>query len=72
MKEACSARLVMSRKFAEYIGVLRMLACVASIFLIFSASALAQEPNSSRGQDLLVLQQNHALPYLPCISAKSR
>jgi hypothetical protein len=31
---------------------LRMLACVACIFLIFSASALAQEPNSSRGQDL--------------------
>lgn len=50
MKEACSARLVMSRKFAEYIGIMRMLASVTCIFLLFSVSVLAQEPNSSRGQ----------------------
>jgi len=40
----------MPREFAEYIGVLRMLASVACIFSIFAPSALAQEPNSSRGQ----------------------
>jgi len=49
MKKACSARQVMPREFAEYIGVMRI-ASVACVFLIFSVSALAQEPNSSRGQ----------------------
>src|SRR5689334_14398815 len=53
MKKAHSAGLVNSRKFAEYIGVMKMPAA-ACIFLIFSVSALAQEPNSSRGQGYLL------------------
>jgi|SRR5215475_8814329 len=62
MKEACSARLVMPRDFAEYIGVLRMLASVACIFSIFAPSALAQVATRGGG-DGLVARRLHSPPF---------